>query len=142
MSPGRRIALAGLLAVLVGIGALAKLRMRPASEEAVSVRCPDPVAGCSFVSGGKPGALRFSESPKVLQPFTLSVQAEGLDRAEAAFSMAGMDMGVNRYRLQQQPRGEWTAKVILPVCVTGRSDWLLNLTLDGRSVRIQFSAEK
>ncbi|HYG14046.1 MAG TPA: hypothetical protein VD885_07875, partial [Methylophilaceae bacterium] len=45
----------------------------------------------------------------------------------ASFAMQGMEMGLNRYRLLRQPDGKWAAEVTLPVCVQGRSDWLMEL---------------
>ena len=38
--------------------------------------------------------------------------------------MKGMDMGWNRYRLNKDAAGYWNAEVTLPVCVSGRSDWV------------------
>ena len=46
-------------------------------------------------------------------------------------------MGENRYRLVFE-NGVWKAKVLLPVCVQGRRDWLLLLDVDGQQYVVPF----
>jgi hypothetical protein len=48
---------------------------------------------------------------------------------EVTFFMRGMDMGLNRYRLDADTRGEWKGRVTLPVCMSGRSDWIAAVAL-------------
>ncbi len=55
--------------------------------------------------------------------------------------MVGMDMGFNRYDLRPTADGAWAAKVTLPVCVSGRRDWILYLDLDGSRYAIPFSTQ-
>ena len=90
----------------------------------------------------KPVEVKFSALPSALQPFDLAVQADGVKQVYASFVMVGMEMGLNRYRLVAADNKVWRAKVILPVCVAGRRDWVLTLVLDDNAVQIPFSAGK
>lgn len=51
------------------------------------------------------------------------------------FKMNGMDMGVNRFKLiRNEPikfskTQSWHGKVVLPICVTGKVDWLAKIEL-------------
>lgn len=126
-----------VVALLIGI-ALAGLWLRP-ERAAQPVACADPVAGCRFEHAGQPAALRFSKQPAPLDAFRIDVAAPGATRATAEFQMQGMDMGFNRYDLKRQSSGAFTADVTLPVCVSGRADWTLFLTLDGRRYAVPFA---
>lgn len=103
------------------------------------VNCPDPVAGCRFELGGEAVALWFSASPRPMQPFATAVEAPRAVAVGAEFSMPGMDMLPNRYWLARTPDGHWGARVVLPVCVSGRTDWRLTLTVDGRRASVPFT---
>lgn len=50
------------------------------------------------------------------------------------FHMRAMDMGQTRYRLQRAADGVWHGRAMLPVCVSGRSDWVaaVSIQADGR----------
>lgn len=128
-----RWSLAVALAALLGTGC-----GRSAPNGGV-VSCPDPVAGCRFELGGEALALRFSESPRPMRPFAMEVEAPRAVAVEADFSMPGMDMLPNRYRLARAPGGHWRATVVLPVCVSGREDWQLALTVGDRRVSVPFT---
>lgn len=62
-----------------------------------------------------------------MQPFGLSVSVTEATAVYASFAMAGMEMGLNRYRLLQQADGLWAAQITLPVCARGRNDWTMLL---------------
>jgi hypothetical protein len=88
--------------------------------------------GCSGGDESLAVKLVFSDRPRALQAFPVRVEIENRappDSVSVAFSMAGMDMGLNRYRLQQDSNGVWHADVTLPVCISGRSDWLADVDL-------------
>ena len=70
--------------------------------------------------------------PQIMRPFRLSVTASETMPIAASFAMQGMDMGLNRYRLIKQADGSWAADVTLPVCIQGRSSWLLELEVEMR----------
>lgn len=97
--------------------------------------------GCTAAQGDIRVSLNFAQVPSPLTPFEVRVRAEGV-RAQAIslrFSMQGMAMGENRYRLDPQYDGAWSARVILPVCAAGRRDWLAEL--DVKSAAITYRAE-
>jgi hypothetical protein len=128
------------LLLMVALGAIAVAGWwlkRPA--EAVAVRCADPLAGCSFSHRGAAASVRFSMQPVPLEAFGLRVTAPNATRISAEFQMVGMDMGFNRYDLRPAPGGVFASNVTLPVCVSGRHDWLLYLDVDGSRYALPFS---
>ena len=76
-----------------------------------------------------------------MQPFQLQVRAVHAKAVHARFMMRDMEMGLNRYRLLPDGTGTWTGKIILPVCVHGRSDWWLVLEVDGVHYQVPFSSD-
>lgn len=126
-----------LAAALVAIAMAGYWLKRPA--EAMAVACADPLAGCRFSHRDAMASVRFSAQPTALEAFKLNVSAAGANRISAEFQMVGMDMGFNRYDLRPSADGAWAAKVTLPVCVSGRRDWILYLDLDGSRYAIPFS---
>ncbi|MCA1979681.1 MAG: hypothetical protein LDL19_10650 [Thiobacillus sp.] len=134
----RRTLLPLLLALaLIAIAVAGWWLKRPA--EAVAVACADPLAGCTFSHAGQPVRVRFSAVPVPLEAFALEVTAAHVRRVSAEFQMVGMDMGFNRYDLHGRD-GAYSARVTLPVCVSGRHDWTLYLTLDDRRYALPFSS--
>ena len=112
----------------------------PKKEEPLSIKllyCPDLVTGC----GDGKLQVRFSQAPKVLQPFGIDLQLVEARAVHVSFAMNGMEMGLNRYRLVQQPDHSWHADVTLPVCVQSRSDWqaLVEAEMPAGTERYQFS---
>lgn len=93
------------------------------------VDCQDLVKGCDIGLG----QITFSQNPKQLAPFSITFstwQSSGqLSAVNAQFMMQGMQMGFNRYRFIQEKNNTWQANVILPVCMQGRADWLMQLEI-------------
>jgi hypothetical protein len=109
----------------------------------------DVKIGCVAAAGDL--SLRFSMGPdlRVLTPFPVRVEVQGEQRVDsitAIFAMRGMDMGMNRYQLISDGANRWLGNVTLPVCTSGRSDWIANLEVvaEGRSfaVEIPFVIDK
>jgi len=113
-----------------------------APGKVATVSCPALPATCRMEVGRHPVELSFSPAPVLLKPFTLNVKAPATRTVFAEFAMVGMDMGGNRYRLEPAGAGAWRANVTLPVCVAGRSNWIMTLEVDGVKVRVPFTAEK
>lgn len=115
------------------------LTLLAACEQAVPppTPCADLVRGCRVEQAAV--EVRVDGVPSALHPFTLTVSAPGAKQVQAEFVMQGMEMGLNRYRLQRQPNGAWQARVTLPVCVSGRRDWLLVLEVDGERHTLAFT---
>ena len=101
----------------------------PATPLQIGASC-DVEAGC--IASAADVSLRLSMGPglRVLTPFPLNIEVQGdqsVDSVTASFAMQGMDMGMNRYQLVNDGAQRWFANVTLPVCVSGRSDWILTL---------------
>lgn len=126
-----------LVIALVAIAAAGWWLKRPA--EALAVTCADPLAGCVLSHRGTAASVRFSAQPEPLKAFGLSVRAPGATRVSAEFQMVGMDMGFNRYDLRPVADGAFASTVTLPVCVSGRHDWLLFIDIDGSRFSLPFS---
>lgn len=120
------------LALLVGLLFSRTAGQRPP----VIVPCADIVNGCAL-----PHArlhVRFDRQPHPMQAFKIEVELPGAREIHALFSMRGMEMGLNRYRLLPDGPGRWQAEVMLPACIQGRHDWSLLLEANGISYEVPF----
>lgn len=104
-----------------------------------TLSCINPLQGCQIELERQPVHIQFIEPPSGLHPFTLRVTTPKASRISATFSMRDMDMGSNRYILVRNAPETWQAKVVLPVCVSGRHDWLLTLDIDGNHILMPFT---
>lgn len=73
--------------------------------------------------------LQAKAPVRVLRPFDVTINVAGLaseqiDQVRAEFIMKGMQMGQSRYAFRRLDNGLWSAAVTLPVCTSGRSDWI------------------
>jgi hypothetical protein len=121
------------LALAVALGALAVWRNFPypgAARIEVYLPCPDPVAGCTALVGNRTVSIGMAGERKPLTAFQVWVKAAGAVTAQASFTMVGMNMGLNRYTLRPDVAGVFHAEVILPVCVSGRREWVMSLDID------------
>jgi len=78
--------------------------------------------------------IELSHEPVPLEPFRVQLHASmALERVSVDFQMVDMYMGVNRYDLKQQAPEIWSRQAMLPVCATGRSDWVMyaRIEVDG-----------
>lgn len=127
-----------VLAALAGLaiwGALQKTR----PDKVQPIPCINPVSGCTFVHHGTPARISFSSTPETMKPFVITLSHPALQQASASFQMIGMDMGFNRYDLKRGPDGNWTARIVLPVCTASRADWVAELKLDGQFYSLSFA---
>lgn len=146
-------ALLGLALAGTGVGvALPKLRawlyaQAPAIElSADDAGCRPLGVPCSASHARLQLALGLGQSVEPLRAFPVTVEVQGpaaarLQAVELAFTMQGMDMGIVRTPLLKQADGSWRGRGLLPVCTTGRSDWLASVTatdVDGEHFRAQF----
>lgn len=124
--PARLVALAFVFFALYGC-----------EREAAPPRvCADLTQGCAI----RGIEVRADRLPSALHPFLLSVRAPGARQVSVEFVMQGMEMGLNRYRLIAQKDDLWQARVTLPVCVSGRRDWVLWVEADGERHGLAFQA--
>jgi len=98
--------------------------------------------GCRAANEFLAATVTFTSDARALQPFPVTVLPEAGDQLESVtvtFSMQGMDMGRNRYRLSSGSMGVWNGIVTLPVCSAGRADWIADFDLlaAGRHYRMQ-----
>jgi len=119
------------------------------SSTALPVSVLDTQAGCELQQGacratdGEVSLQASFDAPaRALQPFPVSVRVNSnvpVDTVMVTFLMQGMDMGLNRYRLESDAGGGWRGSVTLPVCVSGRSDWIaaFELVTASRSYQAQ-----
>ena len=76
----------------------------------------------------------FDNNIYYLKPFYISVTNENLDNLKfesiyVDFKMNNMNMGVNRFLLKRDNKSIWKGKALLPICVTGRADWLSEIEI-------------
>lgn len=103
-----------------------------------TLACPDLHKGCRIDLDGKAVAVSVEGELKPLRAFRVQVDAPRAARVEARFTMEGMDMGFNLYTLRADKKGLFQANVTLPVCVTGRRDWVMELSVDGARLAVPF----
>lgn len=128
-----------LIGMLVAIAVAGYWLKHPA--EALAVACVDPLVGCTFSHRGTPVKVIFLTPPTPLEAFDLSLSAPGASRISAEFQMNGMEMGFNRYDLRSSGNAVFSAKVTLPVCVSGRHDWTMYLDVDGTRYALPFRTQ-
>jgi len=107
-------------------------------DTAVTVTCASLTAGCALTVAERTIEFGVDAQPSPMQPFSLWVRAEGSRLVEASFTMEGMDMGFNLYRLRADADGVFRGQVTLPVCVTGRRDWTMTLQVDATRLAVPF----
>lgn len=82
--------------------------------------------------------ISFDENIFYLKPFYVSVIDENKEHSKTEsiqieFKMKNMDMGVNRFMLEkittENNKLLWKGKALLPICVTGRADWISEFTV-------------
>ncbi len=105
--------------------------------------CDAAGAGCNAHGGGVHMLMRFKNKVQPLTRTTFTVALEDFpDPAEsitATFRMPGMNMGENRYVLVAGTGGVWRGDIMLPVCTSGRRDWVVEVQVlsKGRSYRAE-----
>jgi hypothetical protein len=133
-----------IIALIVGVVAADRF-LRPADAPALVLACADPRTGCEARIDDTSLRVGIDGELKVLQPFTVWLRpgdagfAPG--KVQASFTMEGMDMGFNLYTLRREADGVYRGRVTLPVCVTGRRDWVMTLDIDGDRLALPFVTE-
>ena len=110
-----------------------------AKQAAPVVSCAALTQGCAFEQDKL--FVKTDRAPTALKPFALTVRAPAAQAVNIEVQMQGMEMGLNRYRLTRQANGEWRATITLPVCVTGRRDWLMLIEVDDARRVLAFQTE-
>ncbi|CAG0973795.1 hypothetical protein MTYP_01377 [Methylophilaceae bacterium] len=123
MTQRNAVIAAGIVLLLGVVAGFLYFPRNTENAEPLQIDCSDIVQGCGT------GALniRADRPPGIMRPFELRVQTENAEAVHVSFAMQGMEMGLNRYRMLSQGKGEWIAEVTLPVCARGRIDWLMQV---------------
>jgi len=106
--------------------------------------CDAAIESCQIVSGPISISLALGPDVKPLVSFPIELTIEGgggyPQAVVADFQMQGMDMGMNRYRMQSSTQTVWRGKATLPICTASRMDWLavIEFTLNGQPYRAVF----
>jgi hypothetical protein len=123
--------------VVVGYWAGGRLGADAGGSKLLSLWLSDPDCGvypdgCAASGEGLELRLRFLDPPSAMKPATLQLDSSlPLSLATVDFEMVGMDMGLNRYRLESPEGRRFQARVMLPVCVSGRRDWVARVYVVG-----------
>ena len=104
--------------------------------------CEHLSQGCALPLGNSTLQVRSNIQPKPLQPFKLQVTLPNAKSVDVVLSMRGMNMGANHYRLQADSQGIWWGTLTLPVCVSGRRDWLLTINSDDQTTALTFTTQE
>lgn len=130
-----------LLPVLLALG-LPPLIGGNKAEPILKVDCPDLVQGCQVPFGERQVEVRFLSAPTTLRRFDLLVKAPDAKSIAVDMAMHGMNMGPNHYVLMRAADGAWHGNILLPVCVSGASNWVMMLEVDGVKRQIAFVTAK
>lgn len=139
--------------LLVVAGVIGAWLLRPglnrSAQEAVVLQiaadCDSAQRACRARGDGLELELRLGPPVRSMEAFDIQLRgALATDaRVEVRFQMRDMDMGLNRYRLTLDANGVWRGHAMLPVCSTGRSDWVaqLDIAAGGRRWRAELPFE-
>lgn len=139
----------GLLTVVALIALVIGLRsLRPGADDAAqpatllqaAADCDSARQACAARGEDLEFELRLGPSVRPMEAFDVRLRGlRGALDADAQisveFQMRGMDMGLNRYRLEPAADGAWQGRAMLPVCTTGRSDWIARVEIAQRGRR-------
>jgi hypothetical protein len=76
-------------------------------------------------------SLEFIERPVLpLKPIRVELRSKTVIQSVILeLEMQDMDMGINRFSLNKESQGLWSGTIMIPVCATGRRDWLVNMVI-------------
>ena len=88
---------------------------------------------CTVNLNGVKLKISFDQNVYYLKPFNVTVEFNNssdfnVDKIFVDFKMKNMNMGINRFSLKNDysdtKNSKWFGIVLLPICVTGRADWI------------------
>lgn len=140
MDKNRKLLIAGVLLILFAAAKLLLLDWwQKQQPQARAAEC-DLIKGCTL-----PDSSHVRSTPiSTRSAFDITVEnvPSETQQVSISFSMKDMDMGFNRYMLQQQSPRTWQARQIrLPVCVEGRRDYIADITIGGQTFQTTFTAQ-
>jgi hypothetical protein len=131
-----------LLVLMVVLGYRLAPMLAPVSDVTVN-----PENGCDLQrqsclarlpNGGSVVLSLMPQPVPLARPFKVEAQISdsAAEAMEIDFSGIDMNMGYNRNVLVDQGKGRFLAEATLPVCVTGRMNWLATLVITTKGQRI------
>ena len=135
-----------VLVLAAGVAGCPASRDKPITHLQLTVIC-NPVGNrCTASDSRHHISLRLDPELTYLKPFGIEVKTRGIgsepaNRVTVRFGMTGMEMGLNRFRLQPVDGSGadpvYHGEGMLPVCVTGRSDWQALVEVEAQGRRYQ-----
>ena len=106
-------------------------------------KCQLGIENCLIVTDGMELEIIVEGEIKALKPFVIHMVDKNqiIDKALVKFNMKAMNMGVNQYEFVQIDNNNWKAEVVIPVCTTGRRDWLVEFEIDNEIKKKNISFE-
>lgn len=138
-------------AFLIGLWYRDDMLLTPADgvhELVASEDCDPRERECLADDQGLGVAVSFPDGAPLMTPFPIEVRLLGVQAGSVSvdFQMRDMEMGVNRVRLQRTEPQRWHGSATLPVCTTGRADWLAAVEVETESGLLRatfpFAADK
>jgi hypothetical protein len=129
------LAIVAVLAAIAAVGYRLSPLLMPKADLtfAPSPTCDLHRQSCRVnLPGGAAIELSITPHPiPVVRPLQVDATLSGLsaDKVELDFSGATMNMGYNRVTLQSSQPGRYSGQATLPVCVTGRMEWVATLMI-------------
>ena len=118
------------LVMLSGVIIYQKDKLFTHQEKFIEIKsqCQVQQQDCVIKNDGATFTIRSDKDVYYLKPFTMSLSTNNqtVTNVIVDFKMVNMEMGVNRTALKKE-KTDWHGQVILPVCVTGRADWLAEI---------------
>lgn len=100
-------------------------------------------SNCSYNNKDKRVDLTFVGKVRTMQPFNISVKLKNfsndIEAVTVKFLMKSMNMGMNIFVLERNQNNilnatQWQSKILLPICVSKRSDWDMILKIETKNV--------
>ncbi len=98
--------------------------------------CPNNGTWCKSTHNKQQIEILFPKIIPYLKPFEVKVKLNKKNQKkikprQIQFSMQGMQMGKNRFIFKQSEKKlVWTSQVVLPVCVAGLKEWLVEVKIE------------
>ena len=95
--------------------------------------------GCTFLDEERQIKIKFTGEVRTMKLFSISTNFEKfnstIDNVSVTFKMKSMDMGLNKFSLSRQDIPNeiselWLGDILLPICVSKRSDWEMRLKIE------------
>ena len=140
MDKNRKLLIAGVILILFAAAKLLLLDWwQKQQPQARTAEC-DLIKGCTLPDGSHVRSTPISTRSAF--DITIENAPAETQQVSISFSMKDMDMGFNRYMLEQQSPHTWQARHIhLPACDAGRRDYIADITIGGQTFQTTFTAQ-